>query len=211
MYRCLLMDSEYCSMGRWISLIVAEETGMKLYEGKDLVALCDEPWMSEEYLRQFDESLDSVGLFEAVHNAEIHRVHEALSKAIRKAVEAGPCIIHERAASEVLKDMECLRVFVGSADFEKRMERLKMDPKYDLKDAEIPELMDALCDEDHRRKVYRNGVSRDRWGEIGSYDLYLDSDGLGRELCARILIEAMRGTPLDENRCREIISKTKLG
>ena len=51
MKKYIVMDSEYCSMGRWISVIVGKKLGMKLYEGKDLVKLADEEWLTEEYLK----------------------------------------------------------------------------------------------------------------------------------------------------------------
>ena len=51
MKKYILMDSEYCSMGRWISVIVGKKLGMKLYEGKDLVKLADEEWLTEDYLK----------------------------------------------------------------------------------------------------------------------------------------------------------------
>ena len=33
MKKYIVMDSEYCSMGRWISVIAGKKLGMKLYEG----------------------------------------------------------------------------------------------------------------------------------------------------------------------------------
>ena len=57
MKKYIVMDSEYCSMGRWISVIAGKKLGMKLYEGKDLVKLADEEWLTEEYLKDFDNRI----------------------------------------------------------------------------------------------------------------------------------------------------------
>ena len=54
MYRYIMMDSEYCSMGRWISAIVAYKTGMRLYEGKDLLTLYNGGWLDEAKLNALD-------------------------------------------------------------------------------------------------------------------------------------------------------------
>ena len=64
MKKYILMDSEYCSMGRWISVIVGKKLGMKLYEGKDLVKLADEEWLTEDYLKDFDNRIADMSLEE---------------------------------------------------------------------------------------------------------------------------------------------------
>lgn len=73
MKKYIVMDSEYCSMGRWISVIVGEKLGMKLYEGKDLVELAEEPWLTEEYLRDFDEKIADMTLEEVKNSDEIKK------------------------------------------------------------------------------------------------------------------------------------------
>ena len=55
--RIVVMDSEYCSMGRWISIIVGDATGLKLYESRELCALADEDWLTPAYLDDFDNRL----------------------------------------------------------------------------------------------------------------------------------------------------------
>lgn len=64
MKKYILMDSEYCSMGRWISVIVGKKLGMKLYEGKDLVKLADEEWLTEDYIKDFDNKIADMSLEE---------------------------------------------------------------------------------------------------------------------------------------------------
>ena len=103
MKKYIVMDSEYCSMGRWISVIVGEKLKMKLYEGRDLVALADEDWLTVEYLKGFDERIADMSVDEVKNSDEIKKVHQAISKAIFKAVENGPCIIQERVAGDVLE------------------------------------------------------------------------------------------------------------
>lgn len=206
MKKYIVMDSEYCSMGRWISVIAGDKLGMKLYEGKDLVALADEDWLTEEYLRDFDERIADMSLEDVKASGEIKKVHQALSKAILKAVNNGPCIIHERAAADLLEGKEdCLKVLLYNTSMEHRIPRAIADKTYDLENLTHDELVAFIHREDHKRKVYRDAVSIHPWGKKESYDICLDSDVLSREKCAEILIEAASECQLDLDKCAKII------
>lgn len=209
MKKYIVMDSEYCSMGRWISVIVADKLKMKLYEGKDLAVLADEDWLTEEYLQNFDEQIADMSTKEVLEKTDILKVHQALSKAILKAVELGPCIIHERAASTILNERDdCLKVLLYNTSMEHRIPRAIADKTYDLENKTHDELVAFINREDHKRKVYRDALTKEAWGDKESYDICLDSDILSREKCAEILIEAMQDVSLDLDECKQIIKNS---
>ncbi len=208
MKKMIVMDSEYCSMGRWISVIAGHHLKMKLYEGKDLIKLADEPWLTEKYLQDFDERIADMTLEEVMADGEIQKVHAALSKAILKAADLGPCIIHERAASEILKDrQDCLKVLLYNTHMEHRIPRALADKTYDLQGKNHDELVAFIHREDHKRKVYHDAVASNKWGDKESYDLCLDSDILSREKCAEILIAAVKDVALDLQECSKLITQ----
>lgn len=209
MYRWIAMDSEYCSMGRWISMIVAAKCGMKLYEGGDLAAVSGEEWLTAEYLRALDERLADMTPEEAGRDMELSRTHEAMKRAVLAAAEAGPCIIHERSAGDILGGRpECLKVLLYNTSMEHKMPRAMADSTYDLKGLSGPELREFIRREDRKRSIYRAGTGGNPWGQKESYDMCLDSDLLGREKCAEILIEAMRNVALDLDECARIIKES---
>lgn len=206
MYKYMLIDSEYCSMGRWISVIVGNALNLKLYEGSDLIALVNEEWLTEEYLKDFDTRLTSMSLEEVKKSDEMKKIHQALSGAITKAVNQGPCIIHERGASEILKNRDdCLKVLLYNTSVEHKIPRARLDKTYPLEDLSDEEIKDFMVKEDNKRKVYHDAVCSTKWGQKESYDICLDSDLLGREKCAEILIEAMTDVKLDLDECAKII------
>ncbi|MFR7589997.1 MAG: AAA family ATPase [Longibaculum sp.] len=208
MYQCVVMDSEYCSMGRWISVIVANAMGMSLYEGKDLLQFVDEDWLDEDYLKAFDERLMHMTLTEVKQSKEMKKVHQALSKAMRKAVEKGPCIIHERGAGEVLKDYHCLKVLLYNSNIEHRIPLAIADKTYDLKELSHDQLVNFIKHEDYKRQVYHDAICTKKWGEKESYDICLDSAVLSREKCAEILIEALDDVKLNLDECAQIIKQS---
>ena len=209
MYKYMTMDSEYCSMGRWISVIVGHQMHMKLYEGQDLIALCDEDWLTEDYLAEFDEKLSVMSLEDVKKNPQMQKVHNALTKAIFKAIEQGPCIIHERAAGDILKErQDCLKVLLYNTNTEHKIPRAIADKTYDLEDLSHDEIVSFMKSRDHMRAIYRNAVASTMWGHKESYDLCLDSDILSREKCAEILIEAFKDVSLDLDECTKIINQS---
>lgn len=209
MFQYVAIDSEYCSMGRWISVIVGYHKNMKLYEGKDLVALADEVWLTEEYLNAFDERLPYLTLEELRASEEMKRVHTALSKAILKAVSLGPCIIHERAAGYILKDRkDCLKVLLYNTSMEHKLPRAISDKTYQLETASRDELLAFMEKEDHKRSHYRDAITSMKWGEKTSYDLCLDSDVLSRETCAEVIMKALSDVSLDPVQCANIIEES---
>lgn len=206
MYKYIAMDSEYCSMGRWISVIVGDALGLKLYEGKDLLEFVDEPWLTENYLKEFDDKLLQMSIEEAKTSHEMKKVHQALSQAIEKAIKKGPCIIHERAATELLKNRDdCLLVHLYNTSMEHRIPRAVGDPSFDLKDKSHDELVQFINHEDEKRRIYHDAVSSTKWGDKETYHICLDSDMLSREKCAEILIEAMKDVSLDLEHCANVI------
>lgn len=209
MYRCLLIDSEYCSMGRWISVIVADHLQMKFYEGKDLLCLADEEWLTVDFLQAFDTRIASMSTKQIQADMEFQKVHKAFTKAIKKAVELGPCIIHERAAADILRGhTDFLNVMLYNSGKERKIPRAKLDGNLHLENTDDASVMQAIVNEDNKRRAYHDAVSRSPWGMKEGYTLCLDSEQIGREKCAEILIEAMKNTRLNAEKCKKIILKS---
>ena len=209
MIKYVVMDSEYCSMGRWISAIVAKKMNMSLYEGKDLLQFIDDEWLTEETLNALDNKIALMSEEEVKNNKEIKKVHVLMSKAIEKAIEKGPCIIHERAAGDILKGkVKYLKVLLYNTNTLHKIPRAQGDSTYDLKNYSQEELVDFIKSEDLKRSRYRNAVSLSKWGEKETYDICLDSDVLSREKCAEILIETLKDVSLDQKECAEILKES---
>ena len=57
------------------------------------------------------------------------------------------------------------------------------------------------------RAAYRNALTDRAWGDKRSYDLCLDSDLLGREKCAEILICSVQDCKIDPEHAQEVIAR----
>ena len=202
------MDSEYCSMGRWISMIVADACGMQLYEGIDLARISGEDWLTPCYLNDFDNRNTGRTAQELAGDDEFKRVNVALANAARRACEQGPCIIHERGLGSLGAEIpNSLRVLLYNSSMEHRIPRAVGDPTFDLSGMSHDEVIGFIHQQDEDRAAYRNALTADAWGDMRSYDLCIDSDLLGREKCAEIIIAAVEELKLDGDRCKEMVDR----
>ena len=115
------------------------------------------------------------------------RVSDVQSSIINKYATKGSCVIVGRCADYVLRKNEHLfRVFFHS-DMDKRIARaVKL---YNITESEAQKLIKKT---DRQRATYYNRNTRKRkWGEPGSYDLYLNLGNLGIDGAVRVIIQEL--------------------
>ena len=192
------LSSEYCSRGRFIAMDFAKKSGFTYYDDQALCALLDDKALFND-LQSLDEKLKTAGINEPI-TQEIISVHERLKPAIIKAVELGPCVIHERAAMTVLKDHEGLfTLMIQANDFEQKLLYAHIDPKVNpiqakvdfIKEEDRPRVTEYIYNQDHIRRHYHNTLVPMPWGGRTTYDLILNSDRLSVEQCGDLLKAAV--------------------
>ncbi len=105
------------------------------------------------------------------------------SEVIRSIAEKGDAIIVGRCADYILRDLDCLDVFV-CAPMEFRIQRLMKNEG--LQEDEAEELMRR---KDRTREAYYNFYTFGAWGRADNYDLCVDSSILGIEGTADFIID----------------------
>ena len=105
------------------------------------------------------------------------------SEVIRNIAEKGDAIIVGRCADYILRDLDCLDVFV-CAPMEYRIRRLMKNEG--LQEDEAEELMRR---KDRTREAYYNFYTFGAWGVASNYDLCVDSSILGIEGTADFIID----------------------
>ena len=104
------------------------------------------------------------------------------SQAIRDVAQQGSAIFLGRASDYVLRDMQCLDVFICAplADRVRRVvERTGMSE---------PEAEKYILKKEKARRDYYNFFTLGDWGVAANYDLCLDSSLLGLDGCADLII-----------------------
>ena len=105
------------------------------------------------------------------------------SEVIRSIAEKGDAIIVGRCADYILRDLDCLDVFI-CAPMDYRIKRLMKNEG--LEEDEAEELMRR---KDRTREAYYNFYTFGAWGRADNYDLCVDSSILGIEGTADFIID----------------------
>lgn len=187
------ISREYGSGGRAIGKLVAERLGYKFYDAEIIDEVVKSSGLAREVVEKYDEYATHKNslLYTIAINAAgdgynkysiANRVQIAQTEVLKKIAEEGNCVIIGRGADYVLRDREdCLHVFVR-ADIPFRAKRV-----LDICGDNGKRIESRLEDKDARRRVFYRSFAMREWGEIGNYNLVLDSSCIGIESCAEVI------------------------
>lgn len=190
---CILMDSEYCSMGRMIGNIACNKSGYTYYDAVILLELVKDSGISIEDVETYEKKLRKpLNKEDMLNDADYIKIKNVFDKAIDIALAKGPCLIHDRSVKEYVKSRgySCLSVMIYATDMKSKFVRARISPLY--KDIDNDEcLTEKIHEEDTIRINYHSAQSDTTWGDKNSYDLCLNSEVLGRDFAAEMLAKCM--------------------
>ena len=192
---CILLDSEYCSMGRMIGIRACALGGYTYYDAVILLELVPEEGISPDDVFLYEQKLRRSGITreEIVNDPEYIRISSAFDKAVAAALSKGNCLIHDRAVPEMVRALgyTCNYVQTYATDMDAKIVRAKVSPLYkDIADKNV--LIEKIREEDNIRFNYHMAHSDTRWGDKDIYDLCINSETLGRDHAAYMLAQLMK-------------------
>lgn len=172
---------QFGSGGRRIAAVLGERLGIPVYDDELLRLAAERSGFSPAVFRRNDERrrLFSVGNH-SLDGAELFRIQ---SETIRGIAEQGSAIFVGRASDYVLRDMDCLDVFV-CAPLPDRIARVC--ERLGLTEEEAEKL---IAKKDRMRAEYYNFFTLGNWGAASGYDLCLDSSRTGVGGAAEVIID----------------------
>lgn len=192
---CVVLDSQYCSMGRMIGMRACKAAGFAYYDAALLLDLVPEEGLTiddvtatEQVLRVRDFTRE-----ELVANAEYQRLLAVFDKAVGRALVAGPCLIHDRTTREkvLAQGYRCVSVLTYATDLETKIPRAQISPLYEHL-TEREELVRAIAEEDRIRANYHRGHAKHERGAPEQYDLMINAELFGRDYAGELLASIMR-------------------
>ena len=184
---------QYGAGGKGVAEILGERLGIPVYDNELLQKAAAESGVSPAIFRKNDERRRVFrfgGLFglnrassyapSGIDETELFKYQ---SQAIRDIAEHGSAIFLGRASDYVLRDMECLDVFI-CAPLADRVRRVVERTKMSDEDAEK-----YILKKEKARRDYYNFFTLGDWGVASNYDLCLDSSLLGLDGCADLIID----------------------
>lgn len=179
--------------GKGVAAVLGERLGIPVYDNELLQKAAEESGFSPALFKKSDEKRRLWrfgGLFglnrassyapSAIDGTELFKFQ---SQAIRDIAEKGSAIFLGRASDYVLRDKDCLDVFI-CAPLEDRVKRVCERTGMTAEEAEK-----YILKKEKTRSDYYNFFTFGNWGVASNYDLCLDSSLVGIDGCADLIID----------------------
>jgi cytidylate kinase len=184
---------QFCSGGRRIAEALGIRLGIPFYDNELIVEAAQKSGFSKELFEQRDEHksvftltnfLSTLNNYSGSENyLNDNRLFKIQSDVILELAQQGPAIFVGRASDYVLREMECLDVFI-TAPLEVRKKDVAEREGISLEEAEA-----LIARRDKDRESYYNYLTFGQWGVASNYDLCVDSSILGIEGTADFIID----------------------
>ena len=184
---------QFGSGGKSVANSLGEKLGIKVYNNEILSCAAEMSGFSKDLFLKKDEKksmLTIANIFGAnryggavssgVSDIDIFKIQ---SDFIRSIAQKESAIFVGRASDYVLRDMDCLDVFI-CAPLEDRIKRVAQREGISADNAES-----LILKRDRERAAYYNYYTFGDWGVASNYDLCLDSSILGIDGSADFIIE----------------------
>lgn len=179
--------------GKGVAAILGERLNIPVYDNELLQKAAEESGFSPAFFKKSDEKrrLWRFGSLFGLNRASSYapsaidgtELFKYQSDAIRDLADKGNAIFLGRASDYVLRDLECIDVFI-CAPLKDRVARVVERTGLSAGEAEK-----YILKKEKARREYYNFYTFGDWGVASNYDLCLDSSKLGLEGCADLIIE----------------------
>lgn len=186
MTKIITISREFGSGGRQIGYMLAEKLGIPFYDKELIKMAADDIDIEEHIFEMYDQAF--MDKHETVHDILTYtyevpmsdQIFMAQSRVIHRLAQHGPCVIVGRCADMVLKDEQCLNLYVY-ANIKKRVQRLlELDG---LTQEDAKQVEQKVREVDEKRKDYYQYYTGNEWGKPKNYHLCLDSLKAGMDAC----------------------------
>ncbi len=174
---------QFGSGGKNTAEILGQKLGVTVYDTELITEAARKSGFSKDFLTTSDEDTNFFKL--GFNNSFIsnNSLFQIQSDAIRNIAEQGSAVFVGRASDYILRDMDCLDVFITSP-LEVRAKRISERRGISIEEAEA-----LIAKKDRRREAFYNYVTFGNWGMASNYDLCIDSSILGIEGTADFIID----------------------
>lgn len=199
-YTIINIGRQFGSGGKRVANALGSKLGIPVYDNELIAEAASKSGYSKSLFKKTDEhrrlfSLANIfGTTNRYGSGESYLNDNALFKiqsdAIRDIAENGPAIFVGRASDYVLRDFECLDVFICAPLEDRKVlvaEREGLSPE---------EAETLILKKDRERETYYNYLTFGYWGVASNYDLCIDSSILGIDGTADFIIDFGRKSGL---------------
>ena len=184
---------QFGSGGRRVAAALGVRLDIPVYDNELIAEAAQKSGFSKDLFMQRDEhksnftlsnlfgSINRYGSAESFLND--NRLFKIQSDVILELAQQGPAVFVGRASDYVLREMDCLDVFI-TAPLEVRIKDVAEREGISLEEAES-----MIAKRDRNREAYYNYLTFGNWGVASNYDLCIDSSILGIEGTADFIVD----------------------
>lgn len=184
---------QFGSGGRRVAAALGVRLDIPVYDNELIAEAAQKSGFSKDLFMQRDEhksnftlsnlfgSINRYGSAESFLND--NRLFKIQSDVILELAQQGPAVFVGRASDYVLREMDCLDVFI-TAPLEVRIKDVAEREGISLEEAES-----MIAKRDRDREAYYNYLTFGNWGVASNYDLCIDSSILGIEGTADFIVD----------------------
>lgn len=195
--RIITIGRQFGSNGRELGRVLANKLGIPFYDKEILNEAAKNSGLSEQILQNFDEKPTKSFLYSLVmdpynfgfaganYQTNINQqAFQATYDTIKKIAEDGPCVIVGRCADYALRhDPNLLRLFIY-APLETRIKTVM--ERFDISEEKAKA---QIQKEDKSRALYYNYYTSKKWGELESYDLFVNSNTMSIDKATDFIVK----------------------
>ncbi len=174
------------SGGKSVAEALGKKLGIQVYDNELILKAAAESGFSPEIFRRSDEQKRTVVLGFQTSGLNDREIFKIQSSVIRNIAGSSSAIFVGRASDYVLRDMDCLDIFVSAPD---ECRRKRVSERLNISEDEAAKLISR---KDRDRESYYNFFTFSHWGVASNYDLCVDSSILGIEGTADFIIDFAR-------------------
>ncbi len=197
MTRIITINRQFASGGREIGKRLADLMGSAYYDKELIDSVAADTGLNPEYIEKYSESALSRSYpytfgrtFIAYNNLPTNIIQNSQTKIIRDLADKGDCVIIGRAASYLLRDVKPLSVYIYASDMDFRINRCYQKNPLD-KNKSTKEMQKEILTIDKQRAKYYEYITNQKWQDINSYHLCLDSSKIDLKKVVNIIFEAV--------------------
>lgn len=176
--KTITVGRQFGSGGLAVAKALGEKLGLPVYDGELIEEAARESGIGAGHFSRNDEKRNYWNFGGGISDAQLFTLQ---SEAIRNLAAKGPAIFVGRAADYVLRDMDCVDVFI-SAPMEKRVAEIAH--REGLSEKEATRKIEKV---DRQRSDFYNFFTFTQWGVASNYDLCIDASILGIEGTADLI------------------------
>lgn len=200
-----LVNSEFCSMGRWIVSAAANKLDYDF-------------WDQARFVKEFSDSKNLIKQSELITEKlmrdssdaslknDLSNIQKKIMNKILDTTNSDNIVIHDFGIEKYIpKDNTVRKVFIYNNDVNAKCSRVTYEPRYKNLNDDSLRRSKLVYEDSLRRMYFRIGNNDDKWNDVNHYDLCLNTANLPKSQCSDILVSFLGKPSMSEDEFQKVV------